>query len=507
MGSIFDTNKRIRLGIWGLGRGAMFFKACEKLNIDVVAGCDYVKSMRDDFKKAQPEAFVTDNEDEFLHYDIDAVLLATYCPDHAAHAIKCLEAGKHVLSEVTAFHTPAEGVRLVEAAEKSSCVYNLAENYPFSKERLYIYKKWKEGLFGDLIYAENEYNHDSRRPLTFKYLNNTPIQPGWSLHAWRSWKHQHYYCTHSLGPLMHITGGRAVRVVSLPGKNSMAANVSQVKASGIATFASSLLTMDNGGVVRNFMGSTTNDTHQIRLWGTKGAAEFVGEDLSFRLGGKGDAPKMKVNASWPEFGEYAEEAGHGGGDFWLLYFFAREILTGEKAFWNVYRAAQVTLPGIFAYRSALENGKAFDIPDFGKKEDRDAYRYDDVGQTRYDWKRGPFPDVVNKNEILDFTTIMTLLISRHATGARAAIDWLSMLDDIQEIEKIIPVLRDFVEGFDEMKATFARAKAIADAFPGTDGAQMLNEMLELAEPERSQSDEFLKQVKNELSKLESGAKQ
>jgi len=102
---------------------------------------------------------------------------------------------------------------------------------------------------------------------------------------------------------------------------------------------------------------------------------------------------------------------------------------------------------------------------------------------------------------------MTLLISRHATGARAAIDWLSMLDDIQEIEKIIPVLRDFVEGFDEMKATFARAKAIADAFPGTDGAQMLNEMLELAEPERSQSDEFLKQVKNELSKLESGAKQ
>jgi predicted dehydrogenase len=504
MKSIFNTDKRVRLGIWGLGRGAMFFKACEKLNIDVVAGCDFVKSMRDSFLEDQPGAFVTDNEDDFLASDINAVLVATYCPDHADHVIKCLEMGKHVLSEVTAFHTPAEGVRLVEAVEKSSCVYNFAENYPFSKERFYIYKKWSEGLFGKLIYGENEYNHDSRRPLTYTYLNKESVQPGWSLHAWRSWKHQHFYCTHSLGPLMHITGGRAVRVVSFAGKNSMAANNSQVKASGIATIASSLLTMDNGGVVRNFMGSTTNDTHQMRLWGTKGSVEAggFGGGVQFRLGGKGDSPKMEVNPEWPELAELAEDAGHGGGDFWLLYFFAREILTGETAFWNVYRAAEVTLPGIFAYRSALENGKAFDIPDFSKISDRDAFRNDNDGQNRYDWEKGPFPENADKEKISDFTTVMSTLINKHATGARAAIDWLSIAEEMAEPKEIVPVLTDFVDEFEAMKTSFTRAKEIADYYPGSDGAKMLTEILEIAEPEKSGSEEFLKQVKEVLDKYD-----
>ena len=34
---VFDTDKRIRLGIWGLGRGMTFYKCCKSFNIDVVA--------------------------------------------------------------------------------------------------------------------------------------------------------------------------------------------------------------------------------------------------------------------------------------------------------------------------------------------------------------------------------------------------------------------------------------------------------------------------------------
>ena len=41
MSGIFDTEQRIRLGIWGLGRGSSFIKAAKELNIDVVAGCDF----------------------------------------------------------------------------------------------------------------------------------------------------------------------------------------------------------------------------------------------------------------------------------------------------------------------------------------------------------------------------------------------------------------------------------------------------------------------------------
>ena len=67
-----------------------------------------------------------------------------------------------MLSEVTAFFTLAQGVHLVEAVEKSGQVYNLAENYPFSPALRHLKRKWDEGLFGELMYAEFEYVHESR---------------------------------------------------------------------------------------------------------------------------------------------------------------------------------------------------------------------------------------------------------------------------------------------------------------------------------------------------------
>ena len=38
--SILNTDKRIRLGLWGLGRGMSFYEQCAALNMDIVAGCD-----------------------------------------------------------------------------------------------------------------------------------------------------------------------------------------------------------------------------------------------------------------------------------------------------------------------------------------------------------------------------------------------------------------------------------------------------------------------------------
>ncbi len=497
---VFDTDKRIRLGVWGLGRGSSFVRTCTALNIDVVAGCDYSQVMREKFQAQVPEASVTDSVDELLSSEIDAVLIATFCPDHAEHAIKCLESGKHVLSEVTAFHTPAEGVRLIETVERTGLVYNMSENYPFNKARMYLADKWRKGFFGDLVYAENEYNHDSRRPLTFRYNHDGPVEPGWSLHAWRSWKHQHFYCTHSLGPLMHITGGRPVRVVALPGHNSMAANVSQVKASGISTVAPSLLTFDNGGIVRNFMGSTPNDTHQLRLWGSRAAAVYDGTVRLF-VGGKGKADSFEVRPEWPMLGELAESMGHGGGDFWVLYYFARQILTGEPGFWDVYRSADVTLSGIFAYRSALADGEAFDIPDFRSVQERNAWRDDDEGQNRYDWERGPFPEDADRSALSDFTEVMSKLIETHATGARATVDCLEIADEVTDRKAIGAVLAKFLADFDEMKRVFGRAREIIGYHPESDGALMLREMLEVAEADRTGTEEFRRKVRETVKRL------
>jgi hypothetical protein len=296
----------------------------------------------------------------------------------------------------------------------------------------------------------------------------------------------------------------------------MAANVSQVASAKMATVAPSLLTMSDGGLVRNLMGSTPNDSHLLRLWGTKAAAVYDG-DLSLRVGGKGEGTFIRVEPTWPEpdrgqttgrssrnpsLGELAESTGHGGGDFWVLYQFARQILFGEPAFWDVYRAADVTLAGICAYRSALERGRPLDVPDFRDTETRDAWRDDRLAQTPYDWPTGPFPPEVDRQELSDFTDVMSALIDVHATGARAAADILAVENEIADPAPARQVLREFLDRREEMRAVFDRADALRRLAPGSDGARMIAEMLELAEAERTESDEFAAEVSAALDRLD-----
>ena len=474
-----DTSKRVRLGIWGLGRGMSFYRTCEALGIDVVAGCDYNEHMRVGFLKQCPDAFATDDADAFLAHDMDAVLLATYSTEHADDAIRVLAAGKHVLSEVTSFHTMAQGVRLVETAEQSGLVYQLAENYPFTKENMFLADQYRRGLFGELQYAEFEYVHNCLE-LAYSYIDGVPIKPGHAVHYWRSWIHFHYYNTHSLGPIMNITGLRPTRVVALPGENGVPGFL-DAQYQGIA---SSLVHMSNGGLFRNLMGATPNDTHAKRLWGTRGAAENVGHGLHLRLGGGlglGAALKQRVDPSWPQgFAELAEKMGHGGGDFWVLYFFAREIRDGTPGPFDLYTAADCTSTGILAYRSACEAGTPYDVPDFRDKAQREPWRDDHFAQTRYDVTGGCFPTDADPAIVDTFAATMHGILG-YANACRGLTDWTTVLDvagDDQK-QKLQEVRTQFIEKLPEIQRVYAQARTIVDAYPASDGARVLREMLEL----------------------------
>ncbi len=132
------------------------------------------------------------------------------------------------------------------------------------------------------MYAEYEYVHECRS-LAYTYIDGLPVQPGNTVHNWRSWVQFHYYCTHSLGPVMVITGTRPTRVVALPGKQTLPGYLMRSE-EGMGGVTPSLINMSNGSIVRNLMGATTNDTHVQRIWGTRGAAELnVGKPLVLRL--------------------------------------------------------------------------------------------------------------------------------------------------------------------------------------------------------------------------------
>ena len=488
MGGIFNTDKRIRLGIWGLGRGSNFIQAAKELNIDVVAGCDFHEETWKNFLACCPDAFVTCDENEFLARDFDAVLIATFCPDHAMHAIKALQAGKHVLSEVTAFFTPAQGVELVEAVETTGKVYNLAENYPFSKENMYLAKLYREGFFGEMTYAEYEYVHGGANPCVC-YPNGQPLAPGNQLHHWRGWINYHYYCTHSLGPVMVITGLRPEKVVAFP---EDVLNIGTVHGKGrktdgilpnLGAFAPSLIHMSNGGIVRNLMGGTTADSHNQRLFGTKAAAELYPR-FNLKVGATGSAHTITIDAKWDALGELAAKAGHGGGDFWELYYFARQILTGEKAPWDIYAAADVTLAGIQALRSAEAEGQPMDIPDFRKKALRDRYRHDHWQQEHIDPAR-IFPEDQDLAITGDFAPAFAnafplMRLIRAAFDAMKVYDYTIPEQRIQTID-LVKELRDKLPA---IRIGFLRLKKIADAYPESMGGIAIREKFDLCEYDR-----------------------
>ena len=498
---IFDTDTKIRLGIWGLGRGLTFFKTCQALNIDVVAGCDYNEHMRQGFSELNPDAFVTDDAETFLRQDFDAVLLATYCPAHADDAILCLRAGKHVLSspEVTSFHTIGEGVRLVEAVERSGKVYNLSENYPFSAANMWLARKWREGLFGDLMYAEYEYVHECRT-LVYTYIDGHTIVPGNETHSWRSWLNFHYYNTHSLGPMMYITELRPTRVSALPSTPSLAGYIMSAR-DGMGGVTPSLINMSNGAVVRNLMGATTNDSHQQRIWGTLESSEIIDGELRLRLGAAGNAPKHAIQPQWDELGEIAASTGHGGGDFWTLFHFAKQIIDGTPAFFDVYRASDCTIPGIQTYRSSQEDGRPFDVPDLREPEQRDAYRDDEYCQPRFDHRQGLFPEEQDRVLTEQFSLTMCDLINT-TVSYRAYRDWSHVIDDMTEPGRMIEIIDRLIEALPRLKELLPVARRISDSYPESTGARVLDEILDLCRDDRITSPGFNEDLRQERTRIE-----
>lgn len=139
--------KKLKVGIFGIKRGSTFAR---NFSINpytkLVAICDYDEVFVKNFIKDKEGITVYNDYDRFLEHDLDIVVLCNYCTEHAPAAIKALNSGRHVLSEVIACKTLAEGVELCRAVEKSKKVYMFAENYCF----LPILRKWKDYIKKEL---------------------------------------------------------------------------------------------------------------------------------------------------------------------------------------------------------------------------------------------------------------------------------------------------------------------------------------------------------------------
>ncbi|MBR5453948.1 MAG: Gfo/Idh/MocA family oxidoreductase [Clostridia bacterium] len=373
--------KEIRVGIFGAGRGVDLAYNQKSAGAKIVALCDFnelrrnggVERLTEDKMVDENDFAVYDDFDKFIEHDMDAVVIANYFHEHAPYAIKCLERGIHVFSECISNGTMADGVELIRAFEKSNAVYFMAENYPQMCSTREMKKICGSGSLGKPLYAEGEYNH--------------PVDPAdvdfqrdcrYFRHHWRNFNAQTYYITHSLGPIMAATGATPKRVSALP---VYAPNFDDFASASYVGDASAIITtLNDDDSVFKFSACSKYGAHGVsyRVCGTKGQIETVRgtEKVMLRYNGWNiPEGKEEINFYEPAWDDLEEDkivqSGHGGADYITARMFLECIREGKQPEhpFDVYSAVNMSSVAILGFRSLLERGVPYDIPDFRLEED------------------------------------------------------------------------------------------------------------------------------------------
>jgi len=376
-----ELHRKLRIGVFGGGRGQTMMEVLRHHpDAELVAVCDWYKPLLEQAKKKSEELgqkiALFEDFDAFLQYDMDAVVLANYATEHAPFAIRCLKAGKHVMSEVLPSATMAQAVELIEAVEESGKVYTYAENYCYMDKTFEMWRRYRQGDIGEVTSANCEYIHDCASiwmDITYGDTNH-----------WRNRLVPTFYCTHSLGPILMITGKRPVQVVGFenpPIPEFRALGHAGGHASGIE-----MVTLENGAQVRSIHGPLKREPSHTtyEVYGTGGFLGHTpeGETQVYIEGPetcKGEREQYKPEPFVSK--EAREKTGifsHGGSDFYATHFFIEKILGRPDGEWaiDVYQAVDMGICGILAYRSVLEGNAPVKVPNLRNKEERDLYRND-----------------------------------------------------------------------------------------------------------------------------------
>jgi len=378
-------NKKLRIGVFGGARGnAMIQVLLHHPHAQLVAVCDkyepLLRQAEENAKKAGLDIRCFADFDEFIKYDMDAVVLANYATEHATFAIRCLRAGKHVLSEVLPSETVAQAIELIETVEETGLIYAYGENYCYMDLTLEMWRSYREGNIGTVTYAEAEYVHDCASC----WLD---ITYGEASH-WRNRIYPTFYCTHSLGPILTITGRRPVQVVGF--ENPPIEEFYRLGHPGGHASGIEMVTLDNGAIVKSIHGPLKLEPAHTdyKVYATKGYLGTVhpeeGPD-KVRLYIEGEKTCEGANTYYtpekfisPELASASGISTHGGGDFYPTHCFVSKILGHEDGKWSidVYTAVDMSLCGIFAFRSILDGNTPKTIPNFRNRAERDPYRND-----------------------------------------------------------------------------------------------------------------------------------
>jgi len=378
--------EKIRIGIAG-ARGLVYMPGfLDMPDVEVVAFCEINERLLEE-KSALfniPHKFRL--YEDMLEADIDAVFVATPMHLHATQSIQALDAGLHVLSEVTAGTNINELFWLKEKVESSGKVYMMCENYCYRPDAVLAKTLMKQGFFGDLYYAESEYIEDIKSWLVMQDGKSSWRQ------TWQVGKRGAFYPTHCLGPIMKCFEGDSIAEVSCFGVGPHTAP--QFRQEDTTT---TILRTKQGKLINlriDVMSNRPNQNFYYVLQGTKGAIESprgpLGQQDMYKAYTCDGSVKVSRGIKWNDFWSYshllpenyrnmppgaAKLAEHGdyhacGGDYYVVMDFIRAVRGEIESPVNIYEACEWSAVALLSEISAENNGRTMKMPDFrGSRKD------------------------------------------------------------------------------------------------------------------------------------------
>jgi predicted dehydrogenase len=315
--------------------------------------------------------------EDMLMSDIDAVVISTPMQCHVPQAILALEAGKHVMSEVTAGVTIDELWWLIESVEKSGRIYMMAENYCYTPEIQLVRNLVRKGLFGEIYYGEGSYLHDIRELTTYHYGLHQSGRTSWRKY-WQLGKRGAFYPTHSIGPVMQWFENDRIAAVSTFGSGRHVDLDLRQEDTTVT-----LCQMASGKLANIRIDCISPRPHNMsyyQLQGTRGCYEAprgLGdthkiwlEDLDGQKGEREWRPLLDLDEYLPERYRLASDeqsgAGHGGGDFFIVSDFIEAIRQNTAPEIDVYKACEWTAVALLSELSVTSGGRVMEMPNFRK---------------------------------------------------------------------------------------------------------------------------------------------
>ena len=346
--------KKYKVGLVGVGRGTAYGNVfVNHSDTEVAALCDMNENVLEENGKAfnLADNCLFKSYEDFINADLDIVVLGTPIPFHAEQTIKAMEAGKHVLCEVTASNTIESCQKMVDAVRKAKTKFMLAENCNYMHFVMEWDKYIKDGKIGKPFYAEAEYVHEIRHRVNGQ---------------WRSNRAPLHYCSHSLGPVLKWMDDYIVRCTASGNHHSLepatdgnidiqVALFETAKGATIKLLRSSVALRHPGLCCYNIIG-TKGFLESSRTWydgvGRRYFSEYDPEEgypISVSMSDI-DAPKI------------ASAGGHGTTEYYLVQDFLASIKNDTTPLIDIVKAMDMTVPGLIAHEAAMKGGVWLDVP-------------------------------------------------------------------------------------------------------------------------------------------------